>query len=77
MEPIGIVPALDKLEDRETSLRPTGERLPLDEFTFERRKERFAHRVVVAVSPQLDPIDGRTPASLQRFPKARAVYWQP
>ena len=39
MEPIGIVPSLDELEDRETGIRSGIERVPLDQLAFERREE--------------------------------------
>jgi hypothetical protein len=70
-----VVPAFDEIEDREPGLPRRPEPMPVQELALERREEAFAERFVEA-SPTL-PIDGRTPASAQRWPKATDVYWQP
>jgi hypothetical protein len=46
VQSVRIVEAFDVVEDSEASLRMIGERLPLDEFTFERGKEALAPRKV-------------------------------
>lgn len=45
-----IVPALDEIEDRQASIDPVTENTPIDEFTLQGGKERFAERIVVGVS---------------------------
>ena len=62
----GIVPAFDELEDGHPGLSFRPEGPAVQEFGFERREEALA-----------DPIEGRTPASLQRRPKATDVYCDP
>src|ERR671921_2641401 len=38
--------------------------------------KKLSHRALSYASPT-EPIEGRTPASLQRLPKASEVYWLP
>ena len=38
--------------------------------------KKLSHIALSCASPTV-PIDGRTPASLQRMPNAMGVYWQP
>lgn len=50
MLPLRMIPALDKLEDRQTRLGLTAEALPVERFTFEGGKKALAERMVEAVS---------------------------
>jgi hypothetical protein len=68
MPPVRIVPALDEVEDRHARFDLGAEAHSLQKFTLEGGEEGLGERVVYA-SPN-DPIDGRTPISRQRFPKA-------
>ena len=70
-----VVPAFDELEDRHAGFDLGFEAAAVEQFAFEGGKEALAHGVVEA-SPT-EPIEGRTPASLQRSPKASEVYWLP
>ena len=71
---IRIVPALDVLEYGHAGLGLGAESAPVEEFAFEGREEAFAPGVVESPA---DPIEGRTPACRQRWPKATEVYWEP
>jgi len=74
MAPARTVPALDEVEHRRAGVRLGGEALAIEELALKGREEALAAGVVVGV-PTL-PIDGRTPASRQRRPKTKEVYWQ-
>ena len=72
---MGVVPALDELEHR----------LRASAWVWKRRRSSSSHSSVakklshIALSKQspTEPIEGRTPASRQRIPKAIEVYWVP
>jgi sulfur transfer protein SufE len=70
--PVWIIPALDEGKDSHAGLDSAAKATTVEQFAFEGREEAFAHRDVVSVAHR--PMDGRTPASLQRFPKATDVY---
>jgi hypothetical protein len=69
---VWIVPTFHEVEDAETGLRSGRKRGALGEFAFEDSK-KFSRIALLLQSPA-DPIDGRTPASLQHWPKASAAY---
>jgi hypothetical protein len=62
MAPARIVPALDEPEDGHAGLRLGLELAPVEQLAFEGGEEA---------------LDGRTPASFQRRPKAIEVYCDP
>ena len=70
-----IVEAFDELEDGGAGLAMRSEAATIDELTLEGREETLAHRIVVGVADRAGR--GRTPASLQRLPKATEVYCEP
>jgi hypothetical protein len=67
-----IVEAVDELEDGDAGPAMRSETATIDESALEGREETLAHRIVVDVADR-----GRTPASLQRLPKASVVYCEP
>ena len=75
MQPRRVVPAFDEAEAGNLRLGLRRKAAAFQQLAFKGREEAFAHRVVVGVPT--DPIDGRTPASLQRLPNASDVYWLP
>ncbi len=70
-----IVPAFNKDKDFHASFSKCAESLPIEELACECGEEAFTHRVVIAVTNH--PIDGRTLALRQRWPKAKDVYCDP
>ena len=68
-----VVPALDVAEERQAGLGLGLEGVPVEQLALEAGEEALAQGVVVGVADIL-PIDGRTPASRQRRPKASEVY---
>ena len=46
----GIVEAFDEVEDGHAGLGVGLEAMPVEKLAFERRKEAFAHRIVVSVA---------------------------
>jgi hypothetical protein len=75
MAAMGVVPTLEEFEDGHARFNLGFEAAAVERFTFERGEETLAHRVIEQ-SPT-EPIEGRTPAARQRWPKASAVYWLP
>ena len=73
---MGVVPTLDKTEKGDASLGLGAKGIAINEFAFQRSKENSRTGALSKQSPA-EPIDGRTPAALQRWPKAMEVYWQP
>src|SRR5579863_8458826 len=75
MAAMGVVPALDEFEAGHARFY----------LGLKRRRSRSSHSSVakklshIALSNQspTEPIEGRTPASRQRRPKASEVYWLP
>ena len=63
-----IVEAFDELEDGDTGLAMRSEAATIDEFPLEGREE-LSHIALSQASPT-EPVDARTPASLERAPKA-------
>src|SRR5215469_356984 len=47
----------------------------IEQFAFEGREEALAHGVVISIATE--PIEGRTPASRQRWPNSIDVYCEP
>ena len=72
---MGIVPTLDELEDCHPRLDLGLEPAAVEQLAFRVAKKLSA----IALSKQspIEPIEGRTPASRQRWPKAIEVYWLP
>ena len=75
VSPVRIVQPFQVVEDRPLGFGRGGKSLTIQQLGLEGGEEALAQSVVVAI-PTV-PIDGRTPASRQRCPKARAVYWLP
>lgn len=50
---MGIVPALNKIDDRTLSFRHTGKTTAVDQFALERRKKALTKRIVVAIPHRL------------------------
>ena len=50
MAPSWVVPALDELEDRHAGLGLGLKLATLEQLTFERREEAFAHRIVISIA---------------------------
>ena len=73
MAAMRIVPTLDEFEDRYARFYWGFEAAAVEQFTFERGEE-LSHIALSKQSPT-EPIEGRTPASRQRWPKASEVYW--
>jgi hypothetical protein len=75
MAATGVVPAFDELK---TAMRASP-------WVLKRRRSSSGHSSVakklshLALSKQspTEPIEGRTPAGRQRWPKASEVYWLP
>ena len=67
-----VVPAFDELEDRHARFGLGTERAPVDELALQRGKEALGHGVVEAIPA--DPVEGTTPISRHRLPKASEVY---
>ena len=70
--PSQVVPALNEGEDGHARLDMGSEAASIEQFAFQRGEEALAHGVVVRVPTE--PIEGRTPVSRQRAPKAKEVY---
>ena len=71
-----VVPALDELEERHARLGLGGELAARQELALEGGEEALATLALSWASPT-EPIEGRTPASLQRRPKATDVCCEP
>jgi hypothetical protein len=73
MAAMRVVPAFDEVEDCHAGLDLGLETTPVEQLAFERGEKALAQ----ALSKQspTEPIEGRTPASRQRWPKAIEVYW--
>ena len=72
---MGVVPALDEIEDRDAGLG-LGLEAPPAEQLHSRVAKKLSHMALSKQSPT-EPIEGRTPACSQRLPKASEVYWLP
>ncbi len=70
---VRIVPTFDEVEDCHPRLDLGFKPAALKQLAFQRGKETLAPRVIKTVA--IDPIEGRTPASRRRLPKAIEVYW--
>src|SRR5215467_14934765 len=68
-----IVEALDEGEHCASRLGLRLEPAAIEQFAFEGREEALAHGVVIGIPTE--PIEGRTPASRQRWPNSIEVYW--
>ncbi len=93
MAAMRIVPTLDEFEDGHARFYLGFEAAAVEQFTFERGEETLAHRrrsssshssvakklshIALSKQSPTEPIEGRTPASRQRWPKASEVYWLP
>jgi len=75
MAPYRIVPAFYPLEDGRGNLGASCPDSGVEKFQPHRAPERFDQRVVVAVP--IEPMDGTSPASSKRRPKAQEVNWLP
>ena len=69
---MGVTQAFDEIEDRHRGLDLGLETAPVEQLAFEGDEKALAY----ALSKQspTEPIEGRTPASRQRIPKAIEVY---
>ena len=69
-----VIPALDELEHRHARLDLSAEVAAVEQLAFGR-----SEKALVALSKQspTEPIEGRTPDSRQRIPKAIDVYCVP
>jgi len=72
---VRVVPALDELEHFAAGLDAGPEAPAIDDLTLQRREE--ALRTSRCRSNRRRSHRGRTPAAVQRWPKAIDVYWQP
>ena len=73
-----VVPGLDELEDGHSGFRLGPEPAPVEKLALQSGKEALAQGIVEAVADRAGgPVEGRTSASLHRFPKAIDVYWHP
>jgi hypothetical protein len=70
-----VVPALEKFENAEAGLLRSLEAMTFQQLAF-RVAKKLSHRALSKQSPT-DPIEGRTPTSRQRWPKAMEVYCVP
>jgi hypothetical protein len=70
-----VVPAFDELEDRHARLGLGTERTPVDELALQ-RGEKLSAMALSKQSPA-DPVEGSTPISRHRLPKASEVYCVP
>jgi hypothetical protein len=75
VSPPRVVPALNEVEDGHTGLSLVPETGAIEQLAFKRAK-KLSHIALSYASPTL-PIDGRTPACLQRRPNAMDVYCDP
>lgn len=69
-----IIPAFDELEYGHARFGLGAELTPVEQLAFERGEEALAHGAIVCIADRSDPIEGRTPASLQRKSNATNVY---
>lgn len=76
MAPAWVEPSLDELEDGFAGLLLVLEPPPVDELASEGGEEQLSH-MALSYAPPTAPIDGRTPAPLQRFPKTTDGYRVP
>jgi len=67
-----VVPAFDEVEHGQARVGLRREALPIEQLALEGREE-LSQRALSYALPTL-PIDGRTPASRHRTPKAMEVY---
>jgi hypothetical protein len=72
---MGIVPTFDEAKQRLASLSRRMEGFPFQQFTLQGGEETLAQGVIETITTE--PMEGRTPASRQRLPKASDVYWLP
>jgi hypothetical protein len=70
-----VIPALDELVHRLARLGLSAEVAAVERLAFE-RSEKLSHIALSKQSPT-EPIEGRTPESRQRIPKAIDVYSVP
>ncbi len=67
-----VVEALDKVEEGATGLSRCWEAVAVQQLTLQRGKEALTQGIVETIPT--DPMEGRTPARRQRWPKAIEVY---
>ena len=75
MAAAGVVPSLNEAEDRHASFSLGLGLATVEQFAFEGGEKTLPHRFVVGVADR--SMDGRTPASLHRSPKAIEMYCDP
>jgi hypothetical protein len=72
VQTVRVVPTLDELKHRHARLSLRAETMTIEKLTLQGGK-KLSHSALSYASPT-DPIEGRTPASRQRSPKAIEVY---
>ncbi len=75
MPAMRVIPSFNVGEDSQPRFLVCTEGPAIDQFTLQGGEEALAQCVVIAVASS--PIEGRTPASRQRFPNAIEVYCTP
>jgi len=68
-----VMPPFCEVEYFAARFDPGTERMSVEQLAFEHREEALTQALSYA-SPTA-PIEGRTPASWHRLPKASEVYW--